>query len=184
MDQHARMFKVIASLVVTMTVTTGLLIWIEPSTTTAQELVPALAVEQAQRVVATEALIPTGRWYQIDVGICPEPRVSRSSTLVAMTSDDPFHFVVSTNGHVRATAFWHQQLAIGELSDVVRIGVACHCGKGELSMSQQAALEALIVELSHRCAPPDGWRAVSFHDALDGGWLADLRYANRPHVRA
>ncbi len=177
------MFKVIASLVVTMTVTTSLLILIEPSATTAQELVPALAVEQAQRVVETQALISVGRWYQIDVGICSEQRVNRASTLVAMASDDPFHFVVSANGHVRATAFWHQQKAIGELSDVVRIGVACLHDDGELSKSQQTALEALIVELSHRCAPPEGWRAVSFHDALNGGWLADLRHSVRPAVR-
>jgi hypothetical protein len=184
MDQHARMFKVMALLVAAMTVTTALLIWIEPSRTSAQVLVPALAAEQAQRVVATDRLIPTGRWFEINVGICADRRARRSNVLAAIAPNEQFHFVVMPNGHVQATAAWHHQESIGELYDVVQIGVGCHQADGFLSASQRTALEALLLELSHRCAPPNGWRTVSFHNAIDGNWLAGILNDVLPDLRA
>jgi hypothetical protein len=165
MEQHARMFKVITSLVVAMTATAALLIWVEPSRTTAQSLVPILAAEQAERVVTQDVDVSHGRWCQIDVAVCNDLTVARTNTLAAIAPvADRFHFIVGANGWVRATAAWQRQAAIGQPPDVVRIGVACDAREHNLTTSQRTALEALLVELYDRCAPPNGWRTASVDD--------------------
>lgn len=174
------MFKVIVSLVVAMTATTALLTWAEPSTTAAQSLVPALAAEQAQRVVTTDVQMRLGRWHQIEVAVHPGLPGIRGNTLAAISSADQFHFLVGASGSVRATAAWVEQESIGEPTDVVRVGVACAANAAGLTASQRVTLGALLSELNHRCAPPDGWRPVSVRDRPDshgrlGGFAGMLR---------
>ena len=162
------MLKVIVSLVVAMTTTTALLTWAEPSTTAAQSLVPALAAEQAQRVVATDVQVRLGRWHQIELAVHPGLPDIRSNSLAAISSADRFHFLVSATGSVRATASWAEQESIGEPADVVRVGVACAANATGLTASQRVTLGALLTELDRRCAPPEGWRPVSVRDRPDG----------------
>jgi hypothetical protein len=165
MDQRARMFRVLASLVVAMTITAGLLILIEPSQSTAQVLVPQLAAEQAQRVVSRDLRVGLGRWHQIDVAPCPPPTGARSMALAAITATDQFHFVITATGLVHATGSWLGQQAIGQPSDVVRIGVACDGTEENLSLGQRAALEALLRELHTLLSTTAGWRSVSVQSA-------------------
>lgn len=161
------MFKVLASLVVAMTVTTVLLAWVEPSSTSAQDLVPSLAAEQAQRVVTEEVEVTAGRWRQIDVAVCASDRLGPRRTLTALRDGSGFHFIVGNDGMARATRLWLAQRSIGEPPDAVRIAVA-EGRSGSASVAQQVALRALLLEISQECAPPGGWRAIRVHDADDG----------------
>lgn len=159
------MFRVLASLVVAMTITAGLLILIEPSQSTAQALLPQLAAEQAQRAVSRDLRVGLGRWHQIDVAPCPLPTGPRSMALAAITSTDQFHFVITATGLVQATGSWLGQQAIGQPADVVRIGVASEGAEDNLSLGQRVALEALLRELHTLLAPTAGWRPVSVQSA-------------------
>ncbi len=155
------MFRVLASLVVAMTVTAGLLILIEPSQSTAEALLPQLAAEQAQRAVSRDVRVGLGRWHQIDVAPCPPPTGPRSMALAAIASTDQFHFVITATGLVQTTGSWLGQQAIGQPGDVVRIGVACDRGGDDLSLGQRVALQALLRELHALLSTTAGWRSIS-----------------------
>lgn len=168
MKQNSRMVKVLALLVVAMTITAALLVWIEPSSTSAQDIVPLLAAQQAERVVAFDVGVPEGRWRQIEVAMFPNASAVRFSTLTAIMPRDRFHFVVGANGFIRATTFWLGQEGIGEPSDIVRVGVACE-PNSPVSFVQKLALEALLNELERQCSPPGVRLSVLVQNARDAG---------------
>jgi hypothetical protein len=170
-NQHARMFKVMALLVVAMTITAAVLVWIEPNSTSAQDIAPLLAAQQAERVVAFDAAVPPGRWSQVEVVTYPDSPAGRSSMLTAVSRPDRFHFVVGETGFIRATTFWLEQEGIGEPPDVVRVGVACETN-GPVSFVQRLALEALLAELDRQCSPPGG--RLTFVSVHDPGGLDEL----------
>ncbi len=144
-----------------MTITAGLLILIEPSQSTAQALLPELAAEQAQRAVIRDLRVGLGHWHQIDVAPCSLPTGTRSMALAAISSTDQFHFVITGTGLVHTTGSWLAQQAIGQPSDVIRIGVACEGTQEDLGLGQRVALGALLRELHTLLSTSAGWRPVS-----------------------
>jgi len=158
MSPYSRSAKVVMYLVASMTVATGLLLWME-------HLVAPPGIGRAPREGAGplgEALrtlrpIEPGSWGEIVISY-RDRAASDPSVALAAGRSSPYHFVVEPTGRIRALPTWREQEPDDGNAErdvrAIRICYAGQPGSDGVSAEQWDALIGLLRQLRLRCQLP------------------------------
>lgn len=146
-------------LVASMTVATGLLLWMEhlvaPS---GVETAVLPRVEPLLGALATKEPIKPGTWDDIVISYREGFTGNPSVALAASEQFLPYHFVIAPNGSVDGMPAWKKQedgmgrVSMGTRS--IHVCFAGHPGSNAVSPEQWNALVGLVRQLRHRCQLP------------------------------
>jgi hypothetical protein len=159
MSPYSRSAKVLMYLVASMTVATGLLLWLE------HLVAPPGGNDGAYQAVGPAAMalradrpIEPGSWQEIMISYRARVANDKTVALIATGRQSPYHFVVQPGGEIRSLPRWQEQDAgpgSGELgSRAIRICLAGQPDSNDVSPEQWDALVSLLRQLRQRCQLP------------------------------
>ncbi len=157
MSPYSRSAKVLIYLVASMTVATGLLLWME------HLVVPgdALKTNPAATGVVAAALrttqsVPPGKWDEIVISY--RDRLPSASGLALAAPNQqplPYHFIVDPEGKIRTLPAWQEQKAEVSGTEVVsraiHICLAGQSGVSTVPADQWDTLVSLVRQLRTQC---------------------------------
>jgi hypothetical protein len=138
------MFRVLATLAVSMTAVSMFLTWLEPTVGLGSRPISATqCIAGVKEAVGMRYSAITG-WR--GVTIVPMARSTDTKTLAAVGLPDDVHFEVAPTGDVVAHGSWKRQIRL-EGADDIRIGVNDSLAGEPLAQMQLVALSTLLNEL-------------------------------------
>ncbi|MFQ5461119.1 MAG: hypothetical protein ACE5E5_00665 [Phycisphaerae bacterium] len=172
MARQTRMVATLVALVVSMTGTSAVLSWLDPSLPAGFNCLPASdIVALAGEAVTQDVVVDPGRWHEIEV--VPDRPHPRSTLLSAIANrppiapgdpsssesgqarspwgeeSDTWHFRIMPDGRPIRDVSWRDQKRIGEASNAVRIWLGTASSSGaSITSAQWLCLRALVAAIN------------------------------------
>ena len=155
MNQPARMWKTLASLVVAMTGTAMLLSWMDPSAPVVPPTgVSADLTQHVRSIVLQRVALNPELWYEIEIASAVStpmaglhPAVA-GSLLAAPVPVEKHHFFVKLDGGLIRTSAWESQQFARNAPQTVRVAVVRRSGHAGMSPQQLVSVRELIDRLN------------------------------------
>lgn len=181
MDQRARMWKTLASLVVAMTGTSALLGWMDPSPgISAAAPPPGELLDLARTTVAADINIARGFWTIVVIEAVPDA----PGAMLAATDgrDVRHHFRIDTDGRPVRLQPWYEQRAADGWPQTIRIAVAQADADLPMAPAQWLSVRAMIHTLRDAVGPTPDATELAVHLGQQWGRIYGVEADTPLHV--